>query len=375
VDLWRVVVEASLAEFQPFYDSLDVHIDFVLGESFYAQVGLALVREWLESGAAVVYSDAEAAVDLAEIDRAVADGGLTDAEADSARAGIEKDNDAVVVRLSATERYVVLRRDGRSVYSTRDLAAIAVRSDLFDPTSCIYVVGQEQQTHFSRLFAAAYRLGLADPDSMAFEHLSFGFYIDPTPKQKLSSRESVAGVAALFSTANDYFAGRVGETVDDPAAVAHQLTIASIVFNDLKQDTKSSVELDVNDPASLLEMFERSGGAYVIYAACRAGAVVRKAAGASAQSEIGALEDDEVALVLELLDTPRRLGSAAKGHDPSVVVRHLLTLSNLYNSYYSRRRVIGPDGVHTDRLRITAATEQVLRNGLRWCNVECPEAI
>ena len=59
---------------------------------------------------------------------------------------------------------MVRRADGRSIYATRDLGAIELRGEIFQPTDVIYVVGQEQQTHFDRLFRAAYAIGAAAPE-------------------------------------------------------------------------------------------------------------------------------------------------------------------------------------------------------------------
>lgn len=281
VDLWKRIVAASLEDFASFYQSLDISFDFVVGESFYAQAGLRMVDNWLESGAAVNYGDAEAAADLEQLRVSLAAGAISESEFDSLEKAIRKDVGAAVVRLSATERYVVRRGDGRSIYSTRDLAAVALRQKFFHPTCFIYVVGQEQKTHFERLFEASYQLGLADPAKTSFDHIYFGFYVDAHTHKKLSSRESATGVTHLFEAAQAYFRSRVSDRQvagsQDPDSVARQLTIASIVFNDLKQDTRSTVEMDVKNPAAMVEVFEKSGGAYVIYTACRAGSIVRKA--------------------------------------------------------------------------------------------------
>ena len=53
----------------------------------------------------------------------------------------------------------------------------------------------------------------------------------------------------------------------------------------------------------------------------------------------------------------------------------MFDLSNLYNSYNAKARVITDAGVITSRLITTAAVEQTLRNGLKLCNVDCPEYI
>ncbi len=382
VDLWKRIVAASLEDFASFYQSLDISFDFVVGESFYAQAGLRMVDNWLESGAAVNYGDAEAAADLEQLRVSLAAGAISESEFDSLEKAIRKDVGAAVVRLSATERYVVRRGDGRSIYSTRDLAAVALRQKFFHPTCFIYVVGQEQKTHFERLFEASYQLGLADPAKTSFDHIYFGFYVDAHTHKKLSSRESATGVTHLFEAAQAYFRSRVSDRQvagsQDPDSVARQLTIASIVFNDLKQDTRSTVEMDIKNPAAMVEVFEKSGGAYVIYTACRAGSIVRKASQlpeATGAYPPRSLEPAEVGLLLQVLDFPSVVLFAAEQRNPSVLVRHMFQISNLYNSYNAKARVITDEGVISSRLVTTAAVEQTLRNGLTLCNVDCPDYI
>ena len=308
-----------------------------------------------ESGAAVLYGDAEAAADRRQLQDLLAAGEISESEYDSFEQAIRKDVGAVVVRISPTERYVVRRGDGRSIYATRDLAAVALRQTLFDPTSFIYVVGQEQKTHFERLFAASRQLGLVDPTRTTFEHIYFGFYVDAHTHKKLSSRESATGVTELFESAQAYFRSRVSDRqvsgTQDPDSVARELTIASIVFNDLKQDTRSTVEMDMKNPSSMVEVFEKSGGAYVIYTACRAGSIVRKASGQPAAVDPGpGLDPAEVSLLLQVLDFPSVVVFAAEQRNPSVLVRHMFHLSNLYNSYNAKARVITDEGVISSRL-------------------------
>jgi arginyl-tRNA synthetase len=382
VALWKQIVAASLEDFSSFYHSLDIAFDFTIGESFYAQLGLKLVDEWLQSGAAVLYGDAEAAADLGHQQELLAAGDISQSEFESLGQAIRKDIGAVVVRISPSERYVVRRGDGRSIYATRDLAAVALRQRLFDPTSFIYVVGQEQKTHFERLFAASYQLGLADRDHTSFDHIYFGFYVDAHTHKKLSSRESAMGVAELLEAAQAYFRSRVSDRLvegdEDPDSVARQLTIASIVFNDLKQDTRSSVEMDMKNPTAMVEVFDKAGGAYVIYTACRAGSIVRKASGrpeASGPDTPTDLDTEEARLLLQVLDYPTVVAYSAGQRSPSVLVRHMFDISNLYNSYNAKARVITDGGVITSRLITTAAVEQTLRNGLKLCNVDCPEYI
>lgn len=382
VAIWRQMVEWSLREFDSFYRALGIHFDFVMGESFYFHDGDAVVDECLANGKAVVYTEALANEELARLDRAVEAKTLTAAERDSLARLALKDVGAVVIPLDRGERYVVRRADGLSIYSTRDLGAIRVRRELFGATDLVYVVGQEQRVHFDRLFRAAYAIGLATPGTVRFLHVYFGFYVDARNRKKLSSRDSVSNVITLLSEAVRYFRSRLSDRVEqseeDLDRAARQLAVGSLVFNDLKQDIKGAVELDVVDLEATLNGFEQSGGAYVVYAACRARSILRRYGRGPVRSEQITdfqLDDQEAELLMKLQQLPLKAASAAEQANPSLVIRHLLEIANVYNSYYTRAPVIADGVANEARLLITYAVQQALINGLAICHVECPENI
>ena len=378
VDLWAMMVDWSLADFDAFYGALNLRIDLVLGESFYFEAGDRLIDDSLGNGTALLYDRAHADADIAKLDGL----DIQPAEREKRAAGIEKDIGAVVVPIEGGERYVVRRADGRSIYATRDLGAIRVRRDLFDPSDFSYVVGQEQRVHFDRLFKAAAALGLADAERPRFHHVWFGFYVDARTGKKLSSRDSVANVNQLLARSIDYFRGRTAERGDqspeEVAEAAHQLAVGSLVFNDLKQDIKGSVDIDTSDLEATIAGFERSGGAYMVYTACRARSILRRHGAEPERAEAIAefeIDPQEAALLLRLQQIPERVAAAAEQLNPTLLIRHLLDTASVYNSYYMRAPVLTDAGANPSRLLITRAVNVALVNSLRLCHVECPPKI
>lgn len=381
VALWRQMVDWSLGDFERFYRLLGIHIDFLLGESFYVQASNALIDEALAERTAIQYSADEAAADLRLVDRALEQRELTEAEARTRREAIHKDLGATVVRLAGSERYVVRRADGLSIYATRDLGAIRVRRELFAPTDIEYVVGQEQRVHFERLFRAAHALGIAAPGQPRFQHIYFGFYVDARTGRKLSSRNTVASVNQLLVASIEHFRARSAAhealTEAQLAETARQLAVGSLIFNDLEQDVTSAVEIDSESLEATIAEFEKSGGAYVVYAACRARGVLRKCGDDLPRREPGgdALDPQEVQLSLLIQQLPERVAAAAGKASPTLLIRHLLELAKLYNSYYARVKVLRDGAVDARRLLFTRAVELALGNGLRMCHIECPDEI
>ncbi len=382
VELWQRMVDWSLTDFQRFYDSLDIRFDLVLGESFYFEAGDELIDRCLKAGTAIQYTEETAAADIRSLDAMLKKGEITEVDRAKRADLIRKDIGAVVVQLGDDERYVVRRADGLSIYATRDLGAIALRRRLFHPTDMIYVVGQEQKIHFSRLFKAAAVLGIAPPEVVRFQHVYFGFYIDSRTKRKLSSRDSVANVNELLAKSVEHFRVKSGEnrglTPDELEETAQQLAIGSVVFNDLKQDVKTSVDIDAAAPDKTIAGFEKSGGAYVVYTACRARSILRKHGAEPPPVETIAdlqLDTKEALLLLRIQEIPERFVSAVEQSNPTLVIRHLLDIAGLYNSYNSRVRVITNGVADPARLLFTKAVELSVTNALRACHIECPEKI
>jgi arginyl-tRNA synthetase len=322
VALWATMVEWSLDDFREFYDLLDIHIPFTIGESFFVGAGATLVRDAVDSGKAVRFTP--------ELARARIDAAPGDEHTD---AQIEKDIGAIVIPLPSGNRLVVQRADGRSIYATRDLGAVALRMELFAPTDIVYVVGQEQRVHFERLFEAARVLGLVT-DEVALRHVYFGFYVDAKSGRKLSSRDSVASVNNLLGASIAHFRAKSAEagdqTDEELDRAGRALAVGSLVMNDLKQDMKSSVNVTVGDLAATITGFERAGGAYVVYAACRARAILRtwgKPVPPVSEIPDAELTSQEIGLLLKLHEIPVRVRKAVQAHDPSVLLRHLVDLA------------------------------------------------
>jgi arginyl-tRNA synthetase len=382
VTLWSRMVDWSLTEFRFFYEALDIHLDFTIGESFYLQAGNAVIDEALRAGRATTFTEELAQKEIGRLDRAAAAGEITAAVRDKAAELVRKDLGAVVVLLPGHERLVVRRSDGRSIYATRDVGAIKLRREIFNPTDSYYVVGQEQRVHFARLFQAAEVLGLVNDGDVHLSHVSFGFYVDEATGRKLSSRDSVAGVNELLKASFDHFRKKSAErgtmSEEELDVAAQQLAVGSLVFNDLKRDMKAPVSMARGDLHPTLTAFEKSGGPYVVYTACRARAILRRYGKPVPRlTELATFEinNQEAILILTIQELPEKIIRAAAEENPSILVRYLLDLAVLYNAYYTTSPVLEGATAHSSRLMITQAVQYALVNGLRLCHVECPPKI
>lgn len=381
VHTWSTFVSWSIAEFQRFYDILGVEIDFVLGESFYLPNALLLIQDAVAQGTAVVWSEDHFVALERELTKLLHGEELSQAVYESLIKEARQDIGATVVPLANFDRAVILRADGVSIYTSRDLEAIRFRTATFAPRRIVYEVGVEQNEHFAKVFEAARILGIC-PETTELVHVAHESYVDAQTKKKLSSRDGSSGVEELLASTIAYFRDKYGAEAgfssDETDRIAHQLGVGSIIFNDIKKDKKYPVEVQP-ELSKMHDEFERSGGAYVVYTACRARSIIRKwgkpIPSVESLAEATELDLIEIEIIKAMTLYPQKVIDAARNDSPAILAQYLLDLSRRYSSYYASFPVIKGEEVHHHRLVITKAVQTILENGLKLCAIECPERI
>lgn len=347
VELWSQMAGWSLEEFNQFYSLLGIYHDYLVGESYYAPKGDALVSDALAARKAELHEGAASVV------------------------------------LGPEERLVIRRSDDSSIYATRDLAGIKDRIETFKPSVLLYEVGEEQTDYFSKLFRAARVLGIVGEENpVSLKHISHGLYINAETKKKLSSREGASNVISLLQLAEAHFRGSYHKRPEFSEAEkdsnAKLLAIGSIAFNDVKKDRRFPVEFKSN-PLEIVKEFEEAGGAYVMYASARARSIVRKSGGvvpAIKDVSFEKLKPIEVALIKRVNQFPREIIRAVELDNPAVVAGYALELARDYNTYYELFPVMEAGVLkYPYRLVITEAVAQVIDNALQLCHARGPERI
>ena len=86
------------------------------------------------------------------------------------------------------------------------------------------------------------------------------------------------------------------------------------------------------------------------------------------------LSSPESALVRQLLAYPEVMVDATEARQPHQIAHYLLDLARAFHSYYNDHRVITQNARLTaSRLRLVAAVQQVLANGLDLLGIDAPE--
>ena len=144
--LWQYFRDESLKEFMSMYDLLGVSFDTYDGESFYNDKMEPIADKLDELGLLV------------------------------------EDDGAMIVRLENLPPALIKRRDGATLYITRDLAALFYRYNTYHFDKVLYVVGNEQKLHFEQLSAVTKLMG----HQFDIEHVNFGLVLQDG--KKMSTR-------------------------------------------------------------------------------------------------------------------------------------------------------------------------------------------
>ena len=125
LSIWQWFKDISLVEYKRTYNLLGMDFDYYLGESFYRDKCQAVVDK-VKAAGLLKESEGAMIVDLSDYDMAPC---------------------------------IITKKDGSSIYATRDLAAIFYRKDTYNFSKCLYVTGQEQKLHFAQVFKVVELLG------------------------------------------------------------------------------------------------------------------------------------------------------------------------------------------------------------------------
>lgn len=342
--MWQLLRDESLAAFQGPYDRLGVKFDHVTGESFFEDRMAAAMQRVAAAGV------------------------------------LEESEGASVVwlkELGIKEPCILQKRDGTTLYHTRDLAAAFYREQTFHPTRILYVVGAEQKLHFDQLKGVLTKM--KEPIATAIEHVPFGLVLSKSDDGKWEKFASRAGNAVFLDEILDEAVAKVREIIrqknpDLPEAdlVAEQVGVSAIVFNDLKHSRIKDVKFDWE---SMLQ-FDGETGPYVQYACARLASILRKVeAPVPAIDAIDcALLADAERVLLTMMDFGTAVQRAAEQSEPSHVTAHTIALAGEIHSYLRDHYVLGQEpAVRDARLVLVDAARQLLTTGLGLLGIQAPE--
>ena len=339
IALWRWFVDVSLEEYQRTYKLLGIEFDSYKGESFYTDKMPAQVQKLRDMG-------------LLEID----DG--------ASIVNLEKWNMPVCL---------ILKRDGSTLYPTRDIAAAVYRKGEYNFDKAIYVTAAQQSLHFAQWFKVVELMGYDWHNQLV--HVPYGTV--SVNGAKLATRTgNVVLLKDLFAEAIARVKEIAREKHPDDAecqAIAEKVGVGAIVFHYLSNNRMRDINFMMEDALS----FDGNTGPYAQYTYARTCSILEKAGDLGRSVTDAALSSLEIELAKTISMFPERVNAALSDYEPSVVTRYILDLCAAFNRFYHECSIVNCDDteLRESRIALTRATNQVLRTALHLICLQSPEKI
>ncbi|MBU1854302.1 MAG: arginine--tRNA ligase, partial [Nanoarchaeota archaeon] len=339
IALWKQTRKWSLDEFKEIYDWLGANFDIYFYESDVEKSGKQLVEKYKKKGL-FVKSEGALIMDLKKYDLDV---------------------------------FLVLKSDGTSLYSTKDLSLAVKKFEEYKIDQSLYVVGSEQKMYFKQLFKTLELMGFKNAKNC--KHVSYELVM--LPDGKMSSR---AGNIMLFSELKNEIMKKLEKEVikrhkdwsmKKVDETAKKIGLGALKFGMLNQDSNRVIIFNLNEWLS----FEGETGPYIQYAVARINSIFKKSKGVIGEVNYSMLKSaEEQLLISKLADYPKLVENSADNLRPSMIARYLLELAQGFNEFYHKHQVLKADSeVRGARMALIISIKQVLKNGLSLLGIEAPD--
>ena len=337
LEIWQWFRDISLKEFMRVYNILGMEFDSFAGESFYRDK-------------------------TADVIKRLTDDGL-----------LKESQGAMIVPLDEYDMppCIVAKKDGSSIYATRDLAAILYRKATYNFDRCLYVTGLEQKLHFAQVFKVIELMGNDYAKNLV--HIPYGLV--SLKSGKISSRKgNVIFAEDLLRESINKTTSIIEEKnpdIPDKEEVAKQVGIGAIIFNDLYNQRIKDVIFDWNK----LLNFDGETGPYVQYTYARASSVLRKIGEVPDTIDYTLLTDEaSIGLLKEIERYPQVIKDAAERYEPSVIARYSIDLAHAFNKFYHECQInVEDETTKYTRTNVVKIARYIIKDALSLLGILCPE--
>jgi arginyl-tRNA synthetase len=296
--IWKRFRDLSIEKYKQTYARLNIHYDDYSGESQVKDESMDRAAKVMEERKVSENSEGAIIVDLTKYSKKLG-------------------------------KAVVRKKDGTSLYLTRDIAAVSERFEKYKFDKMIYVVASQQDLHLAQLFKI---LEAMDYKELAANcsHVNFGMVLG------MSTRK---GTAKFLDDILETVAEKMHEVmrtnqakyeqVDDPVKTADTLGISAVMVQDMKGKRINNYTFDMDRMTS----FEGDTGPYLQYAHARLCSITRKVTAAVpeiANIELSSAADLTLITETQGIDLVRQLAAwpdifinTLKTQEPTTVLTYL----------------------------------------------------
>lgn len=272
-------------------------------------------------------------------------------------------------------RWTFLRKDGTSLYTTRDLA---YHQDKFQRADrCVNVLGEDHKLTMQQLNIALDFLGVdRHPEVLWISFVSL-------PEGKMSTRRNrVVFIDDLIdeavARAREEVMKRRGDelSAEQVNQIAEIVGVGALRFNIARVQTEKSITFRWEDALS----FDGDSAPFVQYSHARAASILRKARelgiAADGSQPLALEQASEVELVKTIARFPSAVRQAADELRIHAMAGYAVELANAFNQFYRDCPVLAEDEpTRPARIALVASTKQAISNALGLLGIEAPESM
>jgi len=258
---------------------------------------------------------------------------------------------------------MILKKDGATLYHTRDLATDKYRLEKYNPDLIINEVGSEQSLYFQQLFEIERLLGWFKEGQRV--HVGHGMFLMDGKKMSTRAGKTVELDKVLVEAVE-----RAKKLGNESTINAKAVGIGAIKYFDLLHQPLTNINFDWDSMFAL----EGNSGPYLQYTVARTNSVLIKAKKRKVEDVVGdtKLENEEEVILRTLIKFPEVIQNAAQSYSPNLLCNYLYDLASKFNAFYAKYKRIGSENENF-RLALTNGTGQVLKNGLKLLGIQTPE--
>lgn len=338
-ELWQWMRDISLKEFNRVYDLLGIKFDSFAGESFYSDKMPAAVQLIEDKG---LLKDSEGAkiVDLEPY-------GMPPA--------------------------LIMKKDGSTLYITRDIAAAIYRKETYDFYKNIYVVGTPQELHFRQWGKILELMGFEwakDCIHVQFGTVSLEDGVLSTRSGRVVFLEDVLNRAIEQTKAIIMQKNPELENIDE---TAKQVGVGALVFQELSNSRIKDYQFSWERTLS----FEGETGPYVQYSYARCCSLIEKSEfepSIDIDFSLIAQNPDAMEIVRVLTYFDDVLMRSLNRNEPHHIARFVLDLSQAFNKFYHDNHILSEtEDVQKAYISLVESVKNGIHNALYLLGMESPQ--
>lgn len=259
---------------------------------------------------------------------------------------------------------IVLRNNGTSLYSTRDLGLAELRFEKHSFDSCIIVTASEQNIHFDQVFKILELLGKNYYDKL--HHIGYGLI--KLPEGKMSSRKGVIlTFQEVFDELKKEVLAKLEEKIysqEDKNKIARGVAVSALKFAILKASFDREIIFNVKKVTS----FEGDTGPKIQYNLVRINSIFSKAGSINLEFSLGR-EEEELLTLCSLIEGV--LLDCYENERIQPLCDYSLKLVDNFSKYYALNQILNESdsNLRTGRLKTIHKVKECLELALQTLNI------